>query len=65
MLIISALGRLRKEDFKFEDSLSYIVRPSLVHQKKKKKCKTHTHTTKGYFIQNMKTCTGQIRSFLM
>lgn len=37
MLIISALGRLRKEDHKFEDSLGYIGKPCLVHQKKKKK----------------------------
>jgi hypothetical protein len=35
-LIISALGRLRQEDKKFETSLSYIERPCLKNKKQNK-----------------------------
>jgi hypothetical protein len=49
MPVIPALGRFRKEDLKFEASLSYIVRPCLKKnnnkKKKKKKQKPKTSTS--------------------
>jgi hypothetical protein len=44
MPVIPALGRLKQKDHKFEVSLGYIVRLSLIQNRKTQNKTKHTHT---------------------
>jgi hypothetical protein len=49
--VIPAFGRLRQKNHKFQASLSYIIRPWLIRNRKRKEKKNRLHSKIEFFLK--------------